>query len=55
MGVDPKTASVRAGHSNIGLTMNIYAHMQKASNRLAASKIDEALKSWHSTTNLRNT
>ncbi len=43
MGVDPKTASVRAGHSNIGVTMNIYAHMQKSANELAAEKIDEAL------------
>lgn len=43
MGVDPKTASVRAGHANIGVTMNIYAHMQKSANQLAAEKIDEAL------------
>lgn len=43
MGVDPKTASVRAGHSNIGVTMNIYAYMQESSNKFAAKMLDEAL------------
>ncbi|MBP3597072.1 MAG: site-specific integrase [Clostridia bacterium] len=43
MGVDVKTASVRAGHANVGTTMNIYAYMQKTANYQAASKLDEAL------------
>ena len=39
MGIDPKTASVRAGHSNIGITMNIYAYMQKTRKCFSSSKI----------------
>lgn len=42
-GIDPKTVSVRAGHSNVGITMNIYTHMQKSANQLASEKLDELL------------
>lgn len=40
-GVDPKTASVRAGHSNTGITMNIYTHLQNNKDIIAADKLDE--------------
>lgn len=42
MGVDPKTARVRAGHSNIGITMDIYTHFERSQDIIAAEKINKA-------------
>ena len=39
-GVDIKTISERLGHSNIGMTMNIYTHVLKELDRKASEAID---------------
>ena len=44
-GVDPKTVQDRLGHADISVTMAIYAHSTKATNKQAAEKIDEILLS----------
>lgn len=41
MGVDPKTASVRAGHSSTGITMEIYTHFERSQDIIAAEKINK--------------
>lgn len=40
-GVDPKTVQNRLGHSDITMTMNIYAHCTQNMDRNAAQKLDD--------------
>lgn len=42
-GIDVKTVSARAGHSDIQTTLNIYAHYSKEADKQAADKINELL------------
>lgn len=44
LGVDPKTVQERLGHSQISMTMDIYAHVTTKMQEAAARKIDEAMK-----------
>ena len=43
-GIDVKTVSARAGHSDIQTTLNIYSHYTKEADKQAASTIDQLLK-----------
>ena len=43
-GIDIKTVSARAGHSDIQTTLNIYSHYTKEADKQAASTIDKLLK-----------
>ena len=43
-GIDIKTVSARAGHSDIQTTLNIYSHAIKEADREAAERIDQLLK-----------
>lgn len=40
--VPPKVVSARAGHSTIGITMDIYGHLLPSADAEAASKLDDA-------------
>ena len=40
-GIDVKTVSARAGHSDIHTTLNIYTHYVSEADKQAANKIDE--------------
>lgn len=42
-GMDIKTISARVGHSNTDMTLKVYAHMLKESDKKAAEKIDNIL------------
>lgn len=42
-GVDPKTVQDRLGHADVSVTMSIYAHSTKATNKAAAEKIDDVV------------
>lgn len=42
-GIDVKTISARVGHSNIDITLEIYAHVFKENDKKAADKIDNIL------------
>ena len=44
-GVDPKTVQNRLGHSDITMTMNIYAHCTQNMDRNAAQKLDDLFSS----------
>lgn len=44
-GVDPKTVQTRLGHSDITMTLNIYAHCTENMDRNAAQKLDELFSS----------
>lgn len=44
-GVDPKTVQSRLGHSDITMTLNIYAHCTQSMDRNAAQKLDDLFKS----------
>ena len=43
-GVHPKIASERAGHSTVGVTMDIYSHVTMGMQQAAAQQIDAALR-----------
>ncbi len=43
-GVHPKVASERAGHTNIGITLDLYSHVMPGMQEDAAAKIDTALQ-----------
>ena len=43
-GVDPKTVQNRLGHSDITMTLNIYAHCTQNMDRNAAQKLDDLFK-----------
>ncbi len=42
-GVDPKTVQDRLGHADVSVTMSIYAHSTRATNKAAADKIDDVV------------
>jgi len=44
-GIDFKVIQERLGHSDIGTTMNIYSHVNKAMQKKATDKLSELLKS----------
>ncbi len=44
MGVHPKVAQERLGHSSIAITMDLYSHLLKGVQKEAANKIDQALR-----------
>lgn len=43
-GIDPKTVQNRLGHSDISMTLNIYAHCTQNMDRNAAQKLDDLFK-----------
>jgi integrase len=43
-GVHPKIASERLGHSNIGITLDIYSHVMPGMQADAAEQVDVALQ-----------
>lgn len=44
-GVDPKTVQTRLGHSDISMTLNVYAHCTPTMDRNAAQKLDDLFSS----------
>lgn len=44
-GVDPKTVQTRLGHSDITMTLNIYAHCTPTMDRNATQKLDDLFAS----------
>lgn len=45
-GVSVKAISQSMGHANIGITLDIYAHLLPGMGRAAAERFDRLLKSW---------
>ncbi len=43
-GVHPKVASERLGHSNVGITLDLYSHVIPGMQEDAASLVDDALQ-----------
>ena len=43
-GVHPKVASERLGHSQVGITLNLYSHVLPGMQADAASRVDVALR-----------
>lgn len=43
MGVQPKEISARLGHSNIGITMDLYSHLYEEADREVANMFDELI------------
>jgi integrase len=43
-GVHPKVASERLGHSNVGITLDLYSHVMPGMQEDAAARIDDALR-----------
>ena len=44
MGVQPKEISARLGHSNIGITMDLYSHIYEETDREVANMFDKIIK-----------
>ena len=44
MGVQPKEISHRLGHSNIGITMDLYSHLYEETDREVANMFDKLIK-----------
>jgi integrase len=44
MGVHPKVASERLGHSRVGITLDLYSHVIPGMQEDAAASLDRALK-----------
>jgi hypothetical protein len=44
MGVHPKVASERLGHSRVGITLDLYSHVIPGMQEDAAADLDRALK-----------
>ena len=42
-GFHPKVASERLGHASVGITLDIYSHLQPGMHAEAAEKIDRAM------------
>ena len=40
----PKTLQVILGHSNVGITMNLYVHVTEDERKKEVQKIEDALK-----------
>jgi integrase len=43
-GVHPKVASERLGHSNVGITLDLYSHVMPGMQEDAAARVDDALR-----------
>jgi integrase len=43
-GVHPKIASERLGHSEVGITMNLYSHVLPGMQEDAAARVDRELE-----------
>ena len=43
MGVQPKEISTRLGHSNIGITMDLYSHIYEETDREVANMFDKLI------------
>ena len=50
LNVHPKIAQLRAGHSSVAVTMDIYSHASEAMQRAAVDALDGELKKWPSKT-----
>ncbi len=44
LGVQPKEISQRLGHSNIGITMNLYSHLYEETDREVDNLFNELIK-----------
>ena len=44
MGVHPKVAQVRAGHSSVSVTLDIYSHAAESLQKAAAEQLDNAFQ-----------
>jgi hypothetical protein len=44
LGVHPKVASERLGHSKAGITLDLYSHVMSGMQDNAVAKLDAALK-----------
>jgi integrase len=44
VGVHPKVASERLGHSKVGITLDLYSHVMPGMQEEAAARVDEALR-----------
>ena len=44
-GIHPKTVSARLGHSQIGITMDLYAHAMQEADADAAQKLGSVIRS----------
>jgi integrase len=44
LGIHPKIASERLGHSRIAVTLDLYSHVMPGMQEEAAARVDEALK-----------
>ena len=44
LGVHPKVASERLGHSKVGITLDLYSHVIPGMQEDAAARVDEALQ-----------
>jgi integrase len=42
-GVQPKVISERLGHSNIGITMNLYGHLMPGMDEVAAERFEAVM------------
>lgn len=45
LGVHPKEISARLGHSNIGITMDLYSHLYEDTDREIANMFDDLINS----------
>jgi len=43
-GVNPKIVAARLGHSNVAMTMNVYAHLLPGDQQRAVRALDAALR-----------
>lgn len=44
MGVQPKEISHRLGHSNIGITMDLYSHLYEETDQEVANMFDKLIQ-----------
>jgi integrase len=51
LGVPPRVAMELLGHSQIGVTMNVYSHIASEYQRAAVDLVGDAL--WGETTNMK--
>ena len=54
-GVNVKAISQSLGHANIGITLDIYAHLLPSAGKSAAERFDKLLKPWLSGENVAKT
>ena len=44
LGIEPKVISERLGHSNIGITMDLYSHLYEEADRQVTDMFDNLIK-----------